>query len=110
MEGCNWISAINIRKIVPSKTTTVADPSNPAVFTTRFILAPGGLIDSRSIVGGEVLIIGRNNGEIMNEKKSQPDHINVYGGLVMLMPKGEPYLLRNVGKDDVDLLLVEIRK
>ena len=66
--------------------------------------------DSRQVVGGEILIVGKNNGEIRNEKKPSQDRINIYDGLVMLMPKGEPYLLRNVGKDDIDLLLIEIRK
>lgn len=37
-------------------------------------------------------------------------HINVYDGSVILMPKEEPYLLRNIGKENVDLLVIEVRK
>jgi hypothetical protein len=110
VEGCNWLSAVNLHRAAPNKTTSVAEKSSPSVFTTRFILAPGALLDSRQIVGREVLILGKNNGEIRNEKKSSSGHIDVFDGLVMYMPKGEPYLLRNVGQFNVDLLLVEIRK
>jgi len=33
----------------------------------------------------DVLIVGMNNGELVNEKKSPQSHVNVSGGLVMLM-------------------------
>jgi hypothetical protein len=55
-----------------------------------------------------VLIVGRNKGEVVNETKSPPARINVYEDLVM--PKDEPYLLRNIGKDNLELLPIEIRK
>src|SRR5262249_12409717 len=42
------------------------------------------------------------NGEVINEKKSPPSHITVHDGSVMLMPKEEPYLLRNVGKENLE--------
>ncbi len=109
-EGCNWISGIGPRKIRPRKTASAADESIPALITERLLLAPGASLDSRSIVGEEVLIVGKNNGEISNEKKSPFGRIDVFDGMVMLMPKGEPYLLKNVGQFEVDLLLVEIRK
>ena len=95
-------------KTGPSKKAAAAE--TPALFITRYILAPDASLDSRSIVGGEVLIVGKNDGEISNEKKSSSNHINVFDGLVMLMPPGEPYLLKNIGKGNVDLLLIEIRK
>ena len=106
--SCDWISAVNIRKAVP--TTDGTGDSHPALFVTTFILAPGAALDSQGIVGGEVLIVGRNKGEVINVKKSPPARIDVYEGLVMLMPKEEPYLLRNIGKDNAELLLIEIRK
>jgi hypothetical protein len=112
--SCDWISAINIRQGVTRQTTdkpsNLAHDSHPALFVTTFILAPGAALDSQAIVGGEVLIVGRNKGEVMNEDKSPPSRIDVYKDLVMLMPKEEPYLLRNIGKDNVELLLIEIRK
>lgn len=111
---CNWISAIEIRKRSTSQMTDkrsdLAHDSSPTLFLTTFILAPGAPLDSREIVGGEVLIVGRNKGDVVNEKNSPPVHIDVYENLVMLMPKDEPYLLRNVGNASLELLLVEIRK
>jgi hypothetical protein len=112
--SCDWVSAINTRRAATSQTTgetsDLAHDSGPTLFVTTFILAPAAPLDSRQIVGGEVLIVGRNKGEVVNEKKSPPARINVYEGLVMLMPKDEPYLLRNIGKDNLELLLIEIRK
>jgi hypothetical protein len=112
--SCDWISALNVRKAATSQTADetrdLIRDSGPVLFVTTFIFAPGAPLDSREIVGGEVLIVGRNKGEAVNEKKSPPVPINVYEGLVMLMPKDEPYLLRNIGKDNLELLLIEIRK
>lgn len=109
--SCDWVSTISIRKAATSQktdeTSDLAHESRPALFVTTFILAP---VDSREIVGREVLIVGRNKGELVNEKKSTPARISVYEDLVMLMPKDEPYLLRNIGKDNLELLLVEIRE
>lgn len=114
VESCDWMSAIDIRKDVTTQTTErrshLVRDSDSDLFVTTYILAPGAPLDSRGIVGGEVLIVGRNNGEVVNEKKSPPAHINVFENLVVLMPDKEPYLLRNVGKDNVELLLIEIWK
>lgn len=62
------------------------------------------------VEGREVLIVGMNNGELLNEKRSPPNHVDVWNGLVMLMPKEEPYLPRNVGKTNLELLVIEVRK
>ena len=109
-EDCNWISAITLRKAGTTKTTDTPADSRPKLFVTRFILAPGAPLDSQAIAGGEVLIVGRNNGEVMNQKKSPPSHIYVYDGSVMLMSKKEPYLLRNIGKESIELLVIEVRE
>jgi mannose-6-phosphate isomerase-like protein (cupin superfamily) len=50
------------------------------------------------------------NGKPINEKKSPQSRVNVSNGSVMLMPKEEPYLLRNIGKENLELLVIEIRK
>jgi mannose-6-phosphate isomerase-like protein (cupin superfamily) len=62
------------------------------------------------VEGTDVLIVGMNNGELVNEKKSPLNHVDVSSGLVMLMPKKEPYLLGNIGKENLELLVVEVRK
>lgn len=104
-EGCNWMSGVSLRKGIADK-----HDSRSTLFVTRFILAPGARLDSKTIVGPEVLIVGRNNGEVVDEKRSPFRHINVYDGSVMLMSKKEPYLLRNVGKEEVELLVIEKRR
>jgi hypothetical protein len=62
------------------------------------------------VEGTDVLIVGMNNGEVANEKKSPQSRVNVTNGLAMLMPKEEPYLLRNIGKQSLELLVIEVRK
>jgi hypothetical protein len=99
---CDWASTVTLRGPVPKKPRS-------EVFVTRCILAPGAPLNPL-VKGREILIIGMNDGELINEKMSPQKHINVSKGLVMLMPKKEPYLLRNVGKESLELLVVEVRK
>ena len=93
LERCEWMGGAKDSKL----------------FVTRFILAPGAPL-SRPVEGRDDLIIAMNHGEFVNEKKSPVSHVPLSNGLVMLMPKEEPYLLRNVGKENVELLLIEITK
>jgi hypothetical protein len=109
VESCNWISAITLRNAGTTKTPDTAADLRPKLFVTRCILVPGAPL-SPLVEGTDVLIVGMNKGELVNEKKSPQSHVNVSSGLVMLMPKEEPYLLRNTGKENLDLLVIEIRK
>jgi hypothetical protein len=79
------------------------------LFVTRYRLAPGAPLRT-PVAGQDAVIVGMNNGELSNEKKSPPSHVNVSNGSVLLMPKEEPFLLRNVGKESVELLVIEVRK
>jgi len=79
------------------------------LFVTRWILAPGAPLRT-PIEGQDAIIVGVNNGELLNEKKSPPSHVNVSNGSVILMPKEETYLLRNVSKESVELLVIELRQ
>jgi mannose-6-phosphate isomerase-like protein (cupin superfamily) len=109
LHTCDWMSGVSRPNEATGKTTHLADDVQSELFVTRFILAPGAPLNPL-IEGREVVIVGMNNGELLNEKKSPPTHVNVRNGLVMLMPKGEPYLLRNVGKTKLELLMIEVRK
>ena len=91
------------------KTADAATDSRPELFVTRCILAPGAPLNPL-VEGTDVLIVGMNSGELVNEKKSPQSHVNVSSGLVMLMPKEQPYLLRNIGKVNLELLVIEVRK
>ena len=102
------MSAIDLRKAITTKTADTSADSRPKLFVTRCILAPGAPLNPL-VEGTDVLIVGMNNGELVNEKKSPQSHVNVSNGLVMLMPK-EPYLLRNIGKENLELLVIEVRK
>lgn len=109
VESCNWISATPLRKAVTTKTTNTVADSRPKLFVTRCILARRAPLNPL-VAGTDVLIVGVNNGELVNEKKSPESHVDVSSGLVMLMPKEEPYLLRNIGKENLELLVIEVRK
>jgi hypothetical protein len=96
---------VRVRRADTSKTTDTADDSK--LFVTRYILAPGAPLNPPE--GREILIVGMNNGELLDEKKSPPSDVNVTNGLVILMPKQESYLLRNIGKRSLELLVIEVR-
>jgi mannose-6-phosphate isomerase-like protein (cupin superfamily) len=107
--ACNWMSAPPNQKTDGNGRINPPADERTQLFVTRFVLAEGASL--RPLVEGhDVLIFGINDGELINEKKSPATHINVRNGLVFLMPKDEPYLLRNVGKQSVELLVVEMRK
>ena len=104
LESCNWMSGVS-----HEKAHNDTDGPRSQLFVTRCILAPGAPLNP-SVEGRDVLIVGMNNGELVNEKKSPQSHVNVSNGLVILMPKEEPYLLRNTGKEKLELLVIEVGK
>jgi hypothetical protein len=109
VESCDWMSAVTLRKAGTTKTADTVADSLPTLFVTRCILAPGAPLNPLA-EGTDVLIVGMNDGGLVNEKKSPQSRVNVSSGLVMLMPKEEPYLLRNIGKVNLELLVIEVRK
>jgi mannose-6-phosphate isomerase-like protein (cupin superfamily) len=106
---CDWASTIELRRTGTKKNAAHAADERRKLFVTRCILAPGAPLNPL-VTGREILVIGMNDGEVVNEKSSPQKHVNVSKGLVMLFPKKEPYLLRNVGNEGLDLLVVEVRK
>ena len=103
------MSAISLQKTDTRKTNDADADERSKLFVTRCILAPGAPLNPL-IEGRDVLIVGMNSGEVVNEKKSPQTHVNVSNGLVMLMPKEEPYLIRNIGRESLELLVIEVRK
>jgi len=106
--GCDWMSAVNLRL---KDGTTKGNPAdkNPELFTTRYVLTPGAPLDMPK-TGQDTLIVVMNAGEVVNERSTSHSQLDVWNGLVMMMPKDEPFLLRNVGKQNLELLLIEVRK
>jgi hypothetical protein len=101
---CDWASAINLRRAGTPKAIDTPADSRPKLFVTRYILTPGAPLNPR-VEGTDVLIVGMNNGELVNEKKPGQRQIDISNGSVMLMPKEEPCLLRNIGKANLELLV-----
>ena len=90
--GCQWMGGVEGSKL----------------FVTHYRLAPGAPL-STPVEGQDAVIVGMSDGELSNEKKSPPSHVGVSNSSVILMPKEEPYLSRNVGKETLELLVIEIR-
>jgi hypothetical protein len=107
--SCDWLSAAPLKKVDGSKSIHTVPSGHPEVFVTRFNLSPGAPM-TPLVEGQDVLIVGMGDGELVNEKKSPQSRVNISNGSVMLMRKEEPYLLRNIGKGDLELLAIEIRK
>jgi len=99
---CDWVSGI---KRAGKKT----EDGKAELLVTRYVLAPGALLRT-PVPGYDNLVIGMSDGELANESKSPQTHVRVTAGSVMLMPKEELYLLRNVGERSLDVLLIDIRK
>lgn len=105
--SCDWLST---PPVTFSGDSTKRPKSVPkGVFVTRFTLAPDASLH-RMIEGHDVLIVAMSDGEIVNEAKTPQTRLNLTNGLVMLMSKEEPYLLRNTGKQTLDLLVIDVRK
>jgi hypothetical protein len=68
VESCNWISAITLRKAATTKTADTFADSRPKLLVTRCILAPGAPLNPL-VEGTDVLIVGMNNGELVNEDR-----------------------------------------
>jgi hypothetical protein len=106
---CDWLSAAPLRKADGNKSNNTVPKGSVELVVTRFTLSPGAPL-SRLVAGHDVLIVGMSDGELVNEAKSPRTNINVWNGSVVLMPKEEHYLLRNIGKQDVQLLVVDLRR
>jgi hypothetical protein len=105
--SCEWLSTPPVTFEGNKLTNAKTNPKG--VFVTRYTLAPGAPLQ-RTVAGHDVLLVGMNDGEVVNEAKAPQTHVSVTNGTVMFMSKEEPYLLRNIGKQSLDLLLIDVRK
>jgi hypothetical protein len=98
--SCSCGSAVGESKpSVPSERSQLIE--------TWIRLSPGALL-TKGIPGDDEVFIGMGSGELANEAKSPPVDIPVSEGSLFLMPKDEPYRLRNVGKQDVEVRVYRI--
>jgi len=105
---CAGGTSVPLRRADADRSNEAAPDGRPELVVIRFTLSPGAPLSWDE--GRDVLIIGMGAGELVNEMKSPSTHISVWNGSAMLMLKEEHFLLRNVGKQDVELLVVVIRR
>jgi hypothetical protein len=105
--SCDWLSTPPVTFNADS--TQRPKPVPKGVFVTRYTLAPGAPL-RRTNEGQDVLVVAMSDGAIVNEAKTPQTQLHVTNGLVMLMPKEEPYQFRNIGKKTVDLLVIDVQK
>lgn len=104
--GCNWLSGVPMLHADASK---APKPASKGVFVTRFSLAPGAPLH-RTMEGEDLLIVAMDDGTLVNEAKQPVTPLNVTNGMVMFMGKAEPYLFRNTSNQNLDLLVIDVRK
>lgn len=71
-------------------------------------LSPGALL-TRWRPDEDDLVVGEGDGILANEGKSPVLPINMKAGVILFLPKGEPYQLRNVGKQDLHITVIRMR-
>lgn len=107
LEDCDWLSAYTLRR--DKKTEKKTENRETKLFVTHYTLAPGAPL-RKPVSDYDNVMVGMNGGELVNDTKSPPNQWNVTNGAVVLMPEEEDYLLRNIGKQNLELLVIEIRK
>jgi hypothetical protein len=82
--------------------------SKPEFHVIRYQLAPGAPL-KKNLEHYDNLIVSLSEGELANEAKSPAPQVHLFKGAVVMMPKGQDYLLRNVGENEIDLVLIDLR-
>jgi mannose-6-phosphate isomerase-like protein (cupin superfamily) len=105
--SCSFAGAAPISKADGStgKQSVPADSRDFMVIRIR--LSPGAPL-TKWVSGEDEIIVGMGKGDLTNEGKSPLVDIPVSEGSVFLMPKDEPYKLRNVGKQDLEVLVIRM--
>jgi hypothetical protein len=80
----------------------------PKLFVTHFRIAPGAEVEEPNS-SSDCLIIGINGGDLVNEKPPFL-HVSLEKDAVTLMPREQPFRLRNKSSQDVEFRLLEIRR
>jgi hypothetical protein len=105
--NCSIQSAVPISKTDGSTGKQSVPADRREFMVILFRLSPGAPM-TRMVAGEDELIVGMGKGELTNEAKSPPVDVSVSEGSVFLMPNDEPYKLRNVGKQDVEVLVIRL--
>jgi hypothetical protein len=84
------------------------DSKIPRLFVTHFFLEPGAILEQPS-PSSDCLIIGIKGGDLLNEELPLL-HVSLEKDSVTLMPKEQPFRLRNKSSASVEFRLIEIRR
>ena len=105
--GCDCPGAINKKTLESTNKQTICG-GHRELSEDWITLLPGGTL-KRSVPGEVDLIVGKETGELENEAKSPALRIAVSEGAVIFLPKEEPYALRNIGKQDLHIIVIRMR-
>lgn len=104
--GCSCPGAINEETLKDMNQPTVCDGRRNIV-GDLITIHPGGLLE-RPLHDEDDLIVGEGEGILANEAKSPTIPINMTAGVILFLPKDEPYKLRNVGKQDLRITVIRM--
>jgi quercetin dioxygenase-like cupin family protein len=105
--SCSCPGAINKNTGESAKKQTVCG-GHRELSEDWIVLSPGGAL-TRWVPGEDDLIVGEGEGTLTNEAKSPAIPIEVTAGLVLFIPNGDPYKLRNVGKQSIRITVIRMR-
>ena len=88
--------------------TKSAGKHTPKLYITNFVLEPGAVLEQPSS-SSDCMLVGINGGDLVNEKTPFL-HVSLEHDSVTLMPKEQPFRLRNKGSDKVEFRMIEIRR
>jgi hypothetical protein len=106
--SCNCATGVNKETGRAINEPTVCD-GRRGIIGDIITLSPGGLL-TRGMPDEDDLIVGEGDGSLANEAKSPAFSIPVTAGSVLFMPVDEPYKLRNVGKQDLRIIVIRMLK
>jgi len=79
----------------------------PKLFVTDMTLRPGAAVEPPA--NSDCLLIGIKGGDLLNEKPPFL-HVDLGRDSVTLMPREQPFRLRNKGSENVEFRMIEIRR
>jgi len=100
--ACNCAGAL-------SKSKQSVPSDRPQLIETLFTFSLGALL-TKGVLCDDELFIGMGIGKLTNEAKSPPVDVSIGEGTIFLMPRNEPYKLRNVGLQDVKVRVIRIHR
>ena len=95
--GCNGIGVSSAK----------GQGKTPKLLITHFTLEPGATLEPPG--DSDCLLIGINGGDLLNEKPPFL-HVDLGSDSVTLMPREQPFRLRNKGSENAEFRMIEIRR